>query len=739
MEKFKNFKKVLLITFAFSLILSLNAFAQENIKLSIPFSKVAPLRTTTLQGSSNYVKTKIPLPERWHLKKAVLNFSYINSTALLQGRSRLVVWLNNHPIAQITLNPQLPQGKVSVNLPVNLMKAGYNELNFTVSQHHTLECEDPASPELWTTIEFDNANFEFEYTLKRIPEDLSTVANFLFDSKILGESSVNIVIPDNKEDTVQLASVVASSIAMRFEYRPVKFTISDSVKKGVDNIVLGNEEFIRKTTGESISEKGSFVKIKTVPDDPTHALFILKGDNLDELKNAVYAFSSINFPFPRAHAVKVDEVKFSPKETKWGKSILIPGYEYSFKEIGFFTTNFRGIGAKAESLGFRIPSDAFLKPNSFLSIKLNFSYGSGMRKDSTLNIQVNGKYVASIHLDNIRGGYIRNYIIDLPLSLFKPGYNEITFTAVLTPLITGYCEFVQSENLQLTLFEDSKISLPSTPYWVEMPNLSLLFTDAFPFSKPSDFRNTGILMTEDSLENIQSAVNFVALLSQRAGYLPLGITISKSLEKLKDKNIIVLGTLSKVPEDILKASGLKIQSGGTFTYNIIKHFEKGETNFNAKLRYIISGIFPIFRSKSEGHYSKSQIKFSGKETEGWFALSQFESPHQSRKTFLLVTSPERESLEKGIKHLWDPAIYAKVSGSLTLFNTNSPEDSIASYSSGEYYYIGKMGLFSSLNAWIYAHPILFTIIMLLMVLILAYILYGMVKRFRRKRLNEAQS
>lgn len=115
-----------------------------------------------------------------------------------------------------------------------------------------------------------------------------------------------------------------------------------------------------------------------------------------------------------------------------------------------------------------------------------------MRKDSTLNIQINGKYVASIHLDNIKGGLIRNYLIDVPLSLFKPGYNVITFTSVLSPLITGYCEFVQTENLQLTIFEDSKISIPSTPSWTAMPDISLFFIDGFPFSKPSDFSNTGV-------------------------------------------------------------------------------------------------------------------------------------------------------------------------------------------------------------------------------------------------------
>lgn len=740
MERIQYFKVIFIlviisVVFIFS---SKNVYSQDSFRLNIPITKLAPVSTTTLMGSANHIKVKIPIPDRWQVKSAVLNFSYVNSTALLQSRSRLVVWLNEHPIAQITLNPQLPQGKASINLPVNLLKVGYNELNFTVAHHYTLECEDPSSPELWTTLEFDKSTFDFDISLKKVPENLSSIANFLFDSKMFGKNEVNIVIGDKKEETIELASIVASGIALRFEYRAINFTVSEGIKKGLDNIIIGNSEFIKSVTGILIQDKGSIMAIKTTHDDPYHAYIILKGDNSEELRKAVAAFASLNFPFPKTQFMKIDSVKLTPQVVPSGKGILLPGYEYSFKDVGFFNTNFKGVGAKSTSMEFKLPSYVFLKPNSFISIKINFSYGSGMRKDSTLNIQINGKYVASIHLDNIKGGLIRNYLIDVPLNLFKPGYNVITFTAVLSPLITGYCEFVQTENLQLTIFEDSKIIIPNTPSWTEMPNLSLFLIDAFPFSKPADFANAGVLITEQDNEILSSAINLIALSAQRAGYIPFKIKVSYDGEKLKEKNILIVGSFQRIPKEYLKSAGIQMEEGGSFVYYLVKHFEKGESSLNIKLRSFIGSIFPIFKSKSEFVFSKSHINFSGKEDGRWIVISEVESPHKNSNTVILVTAPDAELLTKGISSLWEPSFSAKVGGALTIFDPQHPDETISSYYSDKVYYVGKMGFFSALNSWIYAHPIIFTILTIILIVVLAYFIYRALKSFRRKRLSEPE-
>ena len=113
--------------------------AQELTKLRLPLTRLAPVQTTKLQGTFGSYWMKLPIPERWQVEKATLHFSYVNSTALIPRNSRLTIFLNNHPLAQVTLQPSSPVGDVAVSLPPRLLKPGYQEVEFNVIQHYTLD------------------------------------------------------------------------------------------------------------------------------------------------------------------------------------------------------------------------------------------------------------------------------------------------------------------------------------------------------------------------------------------------------------------------------------------------------------------------------------------------------------------------------------------------------------------------------------------------------------------------
>jgi len=116
------------------------------------------------------------------------------------------------------------------------------------------------------------------------------------------------------------------------------------------------------------------------------------------------------------------------------------------------------------------------------------AYDAAMRTDSVLNVRLNGKFISGLRLDNPKGDYFRGYRVDIPLSSFKAGMNQLSFEAELTPLHTDKCTLIQTENLRLTIFEDSTVVLPEVPYWIKMPQLDLFFQDAFPLGRWPDLR-----------------------------------------------------------------------------------------------------------------------------------------------------------------------------------------------------------------------------------------------------------
>jgi len=74
----QNLKSRLFVLFFIFTILFLSpksSFSEEILKFNVPFSKVAPIKTYTLTGASNFIKVKMPASYRWQIKKAILNFS----------------------------------------------------------------------------------------------------------------------------------------------------------------------------------------------------------------------------------------------------------------------------------------------------------------------------------------------------------------------------------------------------------------------------------------------------------------------------------------------------------------------------------------------------------------------------------------------------------------------------------------------------------------------------------------
>ncbi|MCL4743745.1 MAG: cellulose biosynthesis cyclic di-GMP-binding regulatory protein BcsB, partial [Phycisphaerales bacterium] len=166
----------------------------------------------------------VSVPERWEIEKAVMRFQYVNSSSLLENKSTLVVKVNEYPIAQIKLSPIVPEGEVKMTIPPVLLDTGYNNISFAVTQHYTDECEDPCAPGLWTTINVDESILRVEYCLKPVPLQLSVIPEFLFDPKIFPHGRVNFIAEGlTSEELINYAGIVASGIALRYDYRQVFF------------------------------------------------------------------------------------------------------------------------------------------------------------------------------------------------------------------------------------------------------------------------------------------------------------------------------------------------------------------------------------------------------------------------------------------------------------------------------------------------------------------------------------
>jgi len=719
----KKTKSTILIIF-YLIFIPISLYAET---LKIPLNKIAPVKSVDLKCISSGFSAGIPLPQRWKIEKATLTFDYVNSAALLPNKSFLAIKINGNTIAQVSLNPLTPEGTVKLSLPINMLEAGYNNLSFDVTQHYTIECEQACAPDLWTTLKLGEASLEIEYSLRPVPLKLSTIPEYIFDPKIFPYGQINIVLQDESPEMVTLASIAASGIARRFDYRKVLFTVSKDIQQGYDNILIGNKDFINKfLNGKGIninkSITGPLLKIMHLPTivddkivtDPNHALIVISGLNTDHTKLATETFAIMSTPFPDTEELLAFEFTMPDIPAYGGKLILAPDKKYTLKTLNLQTHTFRSIEPSPREITFRLPSDFLIKPNLFAELILSFSYGAALRSDSVFNISLNDKSLRGVHLDDVHGALIDRYKIEIPTYLFKSGTNVFKFEAALTPLIYGKCENIQTKNLFLTLYDVSTFYIPKMPHFTEMPKLEMFIFNGFPITRWPDGHEAMFYLTRKDNSTISAALNIIGMITQNNGYPLLDIKFTYDNPKNYNGEIIIIGDIGSIPEDIKKITPLTLTKQTTVPYPVIRSW---------------TDEFSLIFSK--------QISGLGA---GRGALMEFQSPSVNGRSMILVTATSSDEVLALSEILMESSVQANIAGDLNLIYLIPIKDDyrVISFNIGKKYYSGKMGILARLDYYLYTYPWIYYIAIGFVIVFLCFGSFYLLVIHRKKRLKKTE-
>ncbi|MEW6602404.1 MAG: cellulose biosynthesis cyclic di-GMP-binding regulatory protein BcsB, partial [Nitrospirota bacterium] len=620
--------------------------------------------------------------------------------------------------AQVTLQPRSPEGTIDMNVPVRLLLNKYNDLELHVTQNYTNDCSDPTAPELWTNVELNDSYIELDYALKPVPLRLSSVADMLFDPKMFGPNIVNVTMENRSPELMRIAAIAVSGVALRFEYRPVRFTVSGGLISGVDNIVIGHAKFLTDIMGDSRTTlPDAPLSVLHMPGDREHALIYIGGDSYEVILKNAKAFSSLSYPLPDSASVLVKEVTIPQISQYHGDNIVAENTSYTFKDLGIMTRTFHGIQPGSTALTFRLPADALVRENENTVLSLHLVYSAGIRSDSSLNMVLNGEFAGSVPLNDEKGSRYQGYTIQIPGSLLKAGYNTLTFNPVLAPLKSGECIYLQTDNLVITLYDDSELKIPPVQHWIEMPSLAAFITDGFPFTKWPDWRDTTILLADRAAETAASALNLTAMISQKRGVQPFEIDFSYDLQARDDNDLIVMGPLHVLPGEILQGSPLE----SNLMYPWAGRLENtGSNEATAK---------KVSTDRSIGVGTEVVIG------EDKLLISEFESPFRAEKSVMLVTAKGPGSLLRGMFALWEPAVQSAFSHDLLLVDLGAADPRVFSQEAGEKYYLGSVRGVNKFNYFLHKYFRGSVAVLIVCIILLAWIVYALLRRHKQKRLS----
>lgn len=659
--------------------------ADEDWTLVAPLAEfMARDEPLMLRNAESEFSVYVPLSERIEVNEARLHLELTNSIALLEERSLLRVGVNGRVIAQIPLSPRQPAVEADLPIPVRLLETGFNRLTFSVAQHYTMQCEDPAAPELWTQIDSARSMLEIRATRRALDLRLSELDD-IFDRRLWGPFELTILTPRGIETDAQLraAALAAQGAALRLAYRPLFVRaeharaldapiegrrlpgLEQELLPAGDSVLIGPASELAPLLGEEWAEKinGPRLELLALDIDPSRVVVVISGRDDAELDLAAQAFAHLNAPFPDTARLDVREVDLPALARYSAPGAISQDATYRFDHFDFRTVTLRGLNAGRAELVFNVPADLFSGRDHDVELRLHVAHGAGMRSDSVLNLMLNGNFENVIYLDREEGAVYRDYSIRIPLRSLQAGRNVLSFEPQLMPLVTGDCQAVQDENLLVTIFEDSTMEMPPAEHRVRLPDLGLLARTGYPYTAAPSGGQLALHLVDDSSASVSSALMLLARLAQIGG-VPLHEAAVSFETAEPERDLIVIGTKDDLPKDLAGAAPISFGTEGARAgYETIASLQGRERALPSRLWDRVVGREP---AETESRPELARIEHAG--PLGRFALAmQFESPRESGRSVVTFVAEDSAILESATRRLVRPDAWGAMSGDTVLW------------------------------------------------------------------------
>lgn len=661
---------------AFVLTATLQEAAAESVPLSRFTSTPGPLRLT---DANKAVDLFVPVAGTVMVEDATLSLRYVNSVALLGGRSVLTVRLNEATLAQIPLRPDQPQGRATVRLPSDLWRAGYNKVTLAVTQHYTDRCEDPEAPELWTEIDLAASDIDMDLLPVDRPYVVGDLSG-LFSPGFGGQSAVALHTAPGADDAVRMEALplVAQALAARREFAPLKVTTE--VLRTPSRLDVADAPFSTATPGQADVQVlvGTVAELAPLLADrrldgisgPTlvmdgrgpRARLLVTGPQPADVVTAARNLGRIEDQVNAAGAVAFREAAPAPAPVLPRR--LTPGATYTFADLGTASTTVNDSGVHGISVRLPLPPDFYTYEGALGELLLDFGYGAGNGPGSVMNVKLNGEFIHGLLMDAPNGSAFRTYRIALPARLLRRGDNDLTFTFTLRPpLGVGECASVKGRHLTAQLLGSSTFTVPPAGSATILPDLSLLSASGFPFAGGATGGGApAIFIGDESLRG--AALTLAGRVSQAAG-TTVPWRVVAGIPASIDGPAIVLAAAEDLDATLFKAWTGSLGKVAEWPYPALQTVRQASIDIRSAGTSAMS-LFGLAAAPAaapggtltqEGALGELAV------------MTAVRNPWTTApETLAIITAEDDATLARRIDDLVSPAIWGRMAGDLTVWD-----------------------------------------------------------------------
>ena len=705
----------------------------RDVKLT--FAKIAPPPgSMVLRGARPEGSVEFGMRSDEVVAKALLNLDYTPSPSLLPVQSQLKVYLNDELMGVLPVTKEQLGKKVSAQIPIDpLYITDFNRVRLEFVGHYRDVCENPASSTLWLDVGRESY-LDLTYQSLNVRNDLSHFPVPFYDSRDNRQLTLPMVFasaPDVLQQ--QAAAIIASWFGSKAGWRGQQFPVQFNQLPDRNAIVFATNDKRPDFLREHPPVKAPTIEMIDHPDNPYVKLLVVFGRDDKDLLQAAKGIAQGNILF-RGSSVTVDDVKqLQARKPYDAPNWVRTDRAVTFAELKTYEQQLQSSGLVPDSINvaLNLPPDLYLLRANGIDMNLNYRYTMPPIKDSSrMDISLNDQFLQSFSLNSSQD--VNKLILRLPvLQGLLDGKTEVTIPALrlgamnqlrfdfqyMNPMPGGSidnCITFQPVQNHVVIGDDSTIDFSKYYHFMAMPDLRVFANAGFPYSRMADLADTLVVVPKSPTEGqVATLLETAGGIGAQTGLAAINLRMTDDGSQIKDKDadLLLIGSIPQALKDDTKIN-LLVEATKSWVKMPMRHYD-------------LASIYPERGNRPPN--TRTDVTSTGPMA----AIIGFQSPYNDQRSVVALLADSPRGNELLTQALNDSGKRAAMFGSVAVIR----ESGVNSLRVGDIYYIGHLPWFERIWFALSSHPVLLAILAAVSIVLLAWVLWRMLRIISRRRLD----
>lgn len=705
----------------------------RDVKLT--FAQIAPPPgSMVLRGVNPNGSIEFGMRSDEVVTKAMLNLEYTPSPSLLPVQSQLKVYLNDELMGVLPVTQEQLGKKTLAQIPINpLFITDFNRVRLEFVGHYQQVCENPSSSTLWLDVGRSSV-LDLTYQTLEVKNDLSHFPVPFFDPRDNRAMTLPMIFagaPDLKLQ--QAASIVSSWFGSRSGWRGQHFPVLYNQLPDRNAIVFATNDSRPDFLREQPPVKAPTIAMIDHPENPYVKLLVVMGRDENDLLQAAKGIAQGNILF-RGSSVEVNEVKpLLARKPYDAPNWVRTDRPVTFGELKTYEQQLQssGIEPAAINVSLNLPPDLYLLRSTGIDMNLNYRYTTPPTKDSSrMDISLNNQFLQAFSLTSneknnrllLRLPVLQGLLdgkTDVSIPALKLGaVNQLRFDfEYMNPMPGGTvdnCITFQPVPNHVVIGDDSTIDFSKYYHFIAMPDLRAFANAGFPFSRMADLSDTIAVMPKTPNEaQMETLLEATGTIGAQTGFPAINLTITQDGSQIqgKDADILIIGTIPDKLKDE-KRIDLLVQAAQSWVKTPLRQ-----------------SAFPRIMPDEADRKADAQATVTS--SGPMAAVVGFQSPFNDQRSVIALLADSPRGYELLNEAINDSGKRAAMFGSVSVIR----ESGVNSLRVGDVYYVGHLPWFERLWYALGNHPVLLAVLAAISVVLLAWVLWRLLRIISRRRLD----